>query len=386
VSPPSNLPQNFRTAAHTFADELQTIFASNIPGQPEDQLKPPVQLLLRAAKPRVITVSESPVYEVGGRPDVGVSVQGALCGHVELKAPGLGARTSRFRGHDKTQWEKFKALPNVLYTDSVEWALYRSGEAVGQVVRFGDLIANGSAALDDDDVAQLNILLQDFLSWQPIVPTNAPALAKMLAPLCRLLRADVLVAAEREESALHRLCGEIRDYLFPHVTDAEFADIYAQTLTYALLLARLTGETELTTASAADRLDSGHGLLAETLRVLTVRAARDEIETPVSLLERVIGAVDPERLARRGDPWLYFYEDFLAEYDPKLRKSYGVYYTPQQVIQCQVALASELLTERFEKALTFADEEVVFLDSRVLSLAHTTSLTISLFPLRISAV
>lgn len=237
----------------------------------------------------------------------------------------------------------------------------RRGE--GEVVQFGDLIANGRAALDDDDVAQLHTLLQDFLSWQPIVPTNAPALAKMLAPLCRLLRADVLVAAEREDSALHRLCGEIRDYLFPHVTDAEFADIYAQTLTYALLLARLSGETELTTVSAADRLDSGHGLLAETLRVLTVRAARDEIETPVSLLERVIGAVDPERLARRGDPWLYFYEDFLAAYDPNLRRSYGVYYTPQEVIQCQVSLASELLTERFEKPLTFADEGVVFLDS-----------------------
>jgi len=363
VIPPLNLPRNFRTAAHTFADELRTIFASGIPAQPEDQLKAPVQLLLRAVKPRVLTASESPVYELGGRPDIGVSVQGALCGHVELKAPGFGARTSRFRGRDRAQWEKFKALPNVLYTDSVEWALYRSGEQEGQVVRFGDLIVRGAAALDDDDVVQLHTLLQDFLSWQPVVPTDAPALAKMLAPLCRLLRADVLVAAEREESALHRLCGEIRDYLFPHVTDAEFADIYAQTLTYALLLARLSGETELTTASAADRLDSGHGLLAETLRVLTVRAARDEIETPVSLLERVIGAVDPGRLARRGDPWLYFYEDFLAAYDPQLRRQYGVYYTPQQVIHCQVALAAELLTDQFAKPLTFADEGVVFLDS-----------------------
>jgi hypothetical protein len=147
------------------------------------------------------------------------------------------------------------------------------------------------------------------------------------------------------------------------VTDAEFADIYAQTLTYALLLARLSGETQLTTARAADRLDSGHGLLAETLRVLTVRAARDEIEMPVNLLERVIGAVDPRALARRGDPWLYFYEDFLAAYDPRLRKSYGVYYTPQQVIHCQVALTAELLRERFDKRLTYADEGVIFLDS-----------------------
>jgi hypothetical protein len=367
MTPTTNLPNAFRAAAHAFAEELRASFASGIPAQPEDQLKAPVQALLRAVKPQVFTRTEAQVHDLGGRPDIGVSVRQALCGYVELKAPGSGARTSRFRGRDKEQWEKFKALPNVLYTDSIEWALYRSGEQQPDVepvlIRFDELIERGAAALDDDHLFQLHRLLHDFLSWQPIVPTDAPALAAMLAPLCRLLRADVLVAAERQESALHRLCGEIRDYLFPHATDAEFADIYAQTLTYALLLARLSGETELTTARAADRLDSGHGLLAETLRVLTVRAARDEIETPVSLLERVIGAVDPGRLARRGDPWLYFYEDFLAAYDPRLRRSYGVYYTPQQVIQCQVALAAELLIDRFEKPLTYADEDVIFLDS-----------------------
>lgn len=364
---PGNLPTGFRTAAHDFADALRASFASGIPAQAEDQLKGPVQALLKAVTANVLTRTEAQVHDLGGRPDIGVSVSGALCGYVELKAPGLGARTNRFRGRDKLQWEKFTALPNVLYTDSVEWALYRSGqqqpEETPLVIRFDDLIERGSAALTDDVLARLHTLLLDFLSWEPIVPTTAPALAEMLAPLCRLLRTDVLVAAEREDSALHRLCGEIRDYLFPHVTDAEFADIYAQTLTYALLLARLNGETELTAARAADNLDSGHGLLAETLRVLTQRAARVEIETPVSLLERVIGAVDPDRLTRRGDPWLYFYEDFLAAYDPRLRRNFGVYYTPQQVIQCQVKLVSELLTNGFGKPLTFADEGVVFLDS-----------------------
>lgn len=363
----ANLPAAFRTAAHRFADELRANFAARIPAQPEDQLKPPVQVLLRAVRENVQTRTEAQVQDLGGRPDIGVSVRQALCGFVELKAPGLGARTNRFRGRDKEQWEKFKELPNVLYTDSVEWALYRSGVQQPQgspvLIRFDDLIERGSAALDDASLARLHTLLLDFLSWEPIVPTTAPALAAMLAPLCRLLRADVLEAAEHHDSALHRLCDEIRDYLFPHVTDAQFADIYAQTLTYALLLARLSGETELTTERAAARLDSGHGLLAETLRVLTQRAARAEIETPVSLLERIISAVDPARLTRRGDPWLYFYEDFLAAYDPKLRKNFGVYYTPQQVIHCQISLVSELLTNQFEKPLTFADEGVVFLDS-----------------------
>ncbi|MGP8200569.1 MAG: type ISP restriction/modification enzyme [Limisphaerales bacterium] len=89
--------------------------------------------------------------------------------------------------------------------------------------------------------------------------------------------------------------------------------------------------------------------------------ARNEIKIAVDLLERVITAVIPERL-QPGDPWLYFYEDFLAAYDPKLRRDQGVYYTPQAVIGAQVRLAGELLETRFNKRRTFADDGVIFLD------------------------
>lgn len=41
--------------------------------------------------------------------------------------------------------------------------------------------------------------------------------------------------------------------------------------------------------------------------------AREEISLGVSLLERSIAAVDPAALTKKdADPWLYFYEDFLA--------------------------------------------------------------------------
>ena len=85
--------------------------------------------------------------------------------------------------------------------------------------------------------------------------------------------------------------------------------------------------------------------MAETLRVLTQASARAEFDVPVSILEHVIGAVDPVRLGRRGDPWLYFYEDFLQAYDPMRRRVYGVYYTPQAVVRCQTALVVELLSD-----------------------------------------
>lgn len=361
------VPESFRSAAIQFAQSLQSSFASRQPAQPEDQLKSPVQALLRAVRTKVLTKTEAQVDGLGGRPDIGVEVQDALCGHVELKAPGAGAQTQRFKGRDRAQWQKFMALPNLLYTDACEWALYRSGHMqpadAPVLVRLDGVIERGSAALTEPNLAQLYQLLTDFLDWGFIAPTGPKALAETLAPICRLLRDDVALAVTREGSALRRLSAEMRDYLFPHASDEDFADIYAQTLTYALLLARLNGETTLTTASAAARLDSGHGLLAETLRVLTQSLARAEIELPVSLLERVIGAVDPVRLGRRGDPWLYFYEDFLSAYDPKRRKEYGVYYTPQQVVTCQTALVAELLDKSFNKPMSFADDGVVILDS-----------------------
>lgn len=93
--------------------------------------------------------------------------------------------------------------------------------------------------------------------------------------------------------------------------------------------------------------------------------ARQEIETGVELLERSISAVDPEEIARRspgGDPWLYFYEDFLAAYDRRLRNDRGVYYTPVEVVRAQVNLISRLLTQSFDKPLGFADDGVMALD------------------------
>lgn len=368
---PANLPSAFRTAAHRFADDLQANFASAIPAQPEDQLKSPVRNLLEAAATGILTRTEAQVHELGGRPDIGVSARGALSGFVELKAPGLGAQTKKFKGRDKAQWDKFSDLQNILYTDALEWALYRTGAQTEQddkpiLVRLPGILEKGSAALNDETLATLHTLLMDFLTWNPIVPHDPRRLAEMLAPLCRYLRADVFAAVEREGSAIAHLCADIRQYLFPHTDHKEFSDIYAQTLTYALLLSRLEnpdGKGDLHTEDAAKRLDSGHGLLAQTLRILTQPEARAEIETAVSVLARVIAAVEPRKLSKHGDPWIYFYEHFLAAYDNRMRLSYGVVYTPHEIIGCQVDLVSELLADRFGKHLTFADEGVVSLDS-----------------------
>ncbi|MBW2624498.1 MAG: N-6 DNA methylase, partial [Deltaproteobacteria bacterium] len=365
--------ERFFPELNEFARQLHQDFSSTIPANPEDQLKRPVRNLIESlSSGNIQTRTETPVQGLGARPDIGVALQNLLCGHIELKAPGKGANPNRFTGTDRKQWNKFKVLPNVIYTDGLEWALYRNGKRIGQLLRFsGDIASEGEKAVNEIDASRLHALLIDFLNWEPIVPDRPEGLAEMLAPLCRMLRDDVETAASMEDSKIRHLYRDWQRLFFPDADIHRFADAYAQTLTYALLLARLSGAEDITPEQAADTLDSGHGLLAQALRLLGQRDARQEMATAVDLLERVIRAVDPSRLTKYGDPsrltkygdpWLYFYEDFLAAYDPKLRKDYGVYYTPPEVIGCQVRLCAQLLEERFDKPLNYADEGVTFLD------------------------
>lgn len=349
-----------------YARELTAKFRTLGDAQREDQLKAPTDGLLIALGGQIgqtlVVNTESRVEDVG-RPDMAVASAGLLCGYVELKAPGTGADVRRFRDRNRRQWQKFQALPNLIYTDGNEWALYRSGETVQRISLRGDVTVDGGAALDEQDASALLRLLRDFLAWAPIVPSNPRRLAEVLAPLCHLLRDDVRASLRDPDSALSELAREWRSYLFPEAGDDQFADAYAQTLTYALLLARLSGAELTTTDNAEAALRARHHLLAQVLRILAQPEARQEIAVGVDLLERTIGAVDPTALDRSGaDPWLYFYEDFLAAYDPALRNERGVYYTPVEVVKAQVNLVADLLKRRLGKPLAFAEEGVILLD------------------------
>ncbi len=357
-------------ALRNLGQGLTQAFDSPVPGDPEDQLKSHLRPFIERCGQAlgfvpIVAKTESRYAEVGGRPDLGIAVRAALTGHMELKAPGRGANPSRFKGREREQWNNFQNLPNLIYTEGAEWTLFRTGQRIAGVRLSVDLTADGAEAATVSDAKRLADLLRTFLTWQPIVPATARQLAEALAPLARLLRGEVLAALEDEESAVSQLRQDWRSALFADADTPQFADAYAQTLTYALLLARLDGLQTVGTGEAAQDLlrRRGHALLADVLRNLADPQARREIDTPVDLLERVIGAVDVSRL-RRGDadPWLYFYEDFLSAYDPELRRKRGVYYTPVQVVRTQVRLVGELLQGRFGKELTYADDGVVTLD------------------------
>ncbi|MCI2267004.1 hypothetical protein L2W11_15965, partial [Sediminivirga luteola] len=192
------------------------------------------------------------------RPDYGVSVNGAITGYIEVKAPGGKIDPSRFRGHDLKQWERQKDLPNLIYTNGTKWRLYRGAELVGDEVEFkGGTLEQASAGLEAPP--EFESLITDFLKWKPAPITSVRALVKAVAPLTRLLRGEVLdqLEVERKNIALgeedwaqpfHGLASDWRALLFPNADDDTFADGYAQSVVFALLLAR-TEDIDITDRS-----------------------------------------------------------------------------------------------------------------------------------------
>ena len=304
-----------------------------------------------------------------GRPDYAVENNGLLIGYIELKEPEKGANPESYKGHDAEQWKRFKNIPNLIYTSGNEWALYQNGQLVGKRIRFaGDVCVDAQKAVTAEDAKGLFALFAAFSSWTPIVPKKAKELAAFLAPFCRLIRDEVIDALQDKQSPMHSLKDEIKRLLFPDADDLRFADAYAQTVVFALLLAHLEKGNVLDLRNAYDTLDKEHSLLSRSLEFLTDKEARKEISTSLSLTQRVIHETPLDALtatADTSDPWLFFYEDFLAAYDPKLRKEAGVYYTPLEVVQCQVRLIDEILHKHLGKEMGFVEAGVATLDPAV---------------------
>ncbi|MBL9000102.1 MAG: N-6 DNA methylase [Phycisphaerae bacterium] len=365
-------------ALREFAEAVKVRFSANAQGEPEAQLTGPVSSLFDAVGTivhrRIVAKAESRLGDRPGIPDFGLVVDGVLNGYIELKAPGIGADTSHYKGRDREQWDRFASQPNILYTDGNEWCLYQNGTPAGKPLRFGkDITTHGAKGVTDGDAAHFHSIITRMLAWQPVVPDKPKEQAELLAPLCRLLREDVADALRDADSPLVSLAKDWRSLLFPDASDERFADAYAQTVTFAILLARSEGADVSDMDKATAALEAEHTLLSRALRVLTDAKSRAEIEPSLVLLQRVInafpqGAMQPGAGGPKGgtkDPWLYFYEHFLAAYDPKLRKDSGVYYTPVEVVRCQVALVDDLLRNTLHKAGGFTHKDVVTLDPAV---------------------
>ncbi|MEQ8585233.1 MAG: type ISP restriction/modification enzyme [Thalassobaculaceae bacterium] len=358
------------------ADTKAKLSSPTVTGAPEDQLRNPLENLFKelaeiAGYPpaAVSLVGETTIASLSTRPDFAVTLANALIGHIEVKAPGKGADPRKFSDkHDKTQWSKLKSLPNILYTDGNSFSLWRDGEIAGKVVHLnGDVETSGKGLTAP---AELMPLFSDFLSWNPQPPKTARELASISARLCRLLRDEVEEELAEGSASLRALATEWRDLLFPEATDKQFADGYAQAVTFGLLMAK-SRDIDLSSGlgAVALKLIDENSLIGSALRLLTDDAATQKaLETSLDTLVRVLDVVHWPTLAKGSpDAWLYFYEDFLAVYDNTLRKSTGSYYTPPEVVETMIRLVDEALRDPalFGRPMGLADDNVRIADPAV---------------------
>jgi hypothetical protein len=346
-----------------------------ISGAPEDQLRGPLDILLRElaelaglATGSVHLVGETTQSDLKTRPDFAVTVSKALVGFIEVKAPGKGADPRKFSdAHDREQWDKLKSLPNILYTDGNAFSVWRDGKLEGSVVQLDGNIESAGAKLTAPD--SLLPLIGDFLQWKPIAPNTAKQLAQVSARLCRLLRDEVIEQMALGSPGLTGLAHDWRKLLFPQADNVQFADGYAQAVTFGLLMARARDiSLKDGTEAAAQELRKTNSLIGTALRLLTEDPSNQQaLKTSLGTLTRVLNEVNWHTISKdRPEAWLYFYEDFLEVYDNRLRRRTGSYYTPPQVVSAMVNLVDEALRgPLFERANGLAASDVVVADPAV---------------------
>lgn len=373
LTPTHEMKPTLETAIATFGAKAKAKLSNPaVSGHPEDQIRGPLEHLLceladlcNFRSGTVAAVGESSVSHLKTRPDYAVSVHNALVGFIELKAPGKGADPRKFKDpHDRAQWERLRALPNIIYTDGNAFSLWQDGELVDSVVSLiGDVGTSGSK-LKAPPV--LLGLFESFLKWRPFSPNSAKELAESTARLCRLLREEVTEQLALKSPALTHLATDWRKVFSAEATDELFADGYAQAVTFGLLMARAKNiELSKGLHEVGVMLSETSSLIGTALLLLTDNAENQKtLKTALGTLMRVLDAVNWPKISK-GDPeaWLYFYEDFLEVYDNKLRKKTGSYYTPPEVVGAMVGLVDEVLrSSRFGQHAGIAASSVTVAD------------------------
>ncbi|KAB5488909.1 type ISP restriction/modification enzyme [Flagellimonas hadalis] len=334
---------------HTFRGDLQQLIESLIPE---------------------IKATNEPKRQRCGAPDYILTKGEVPVGFIEAKDIGDNDLTGKKKSGHKEQFDRYKAsLDNLIFTDYIRFVLYREGELVTEIAI--GIIEDGSIKPLPVNFASFENLLKDFVVQVGQTIKSPERLAKMMAGKARLL-ADVIEKTLKRDldddlnpkTALEQQFEAFKDYLIHDVSTKGFADIYAQTITYGLFAARLHDPTiqSFSRHEAAELIPKSNPFLRKLFQFIAGYDLDDNLVWIVdSLVEIFLHSNVEEILKNYGkstkmeDPIIHFYETFLSEYDPKLRKSRGVWYTPQPVVNFIVRAVDDILKTEFDLPQGLAD-------------------------------
>jgi predicted helicase len=289
-------------------------------------------------------------------------------GYIEAKDIGKPLDSKDY----KEQFDRYrKALPNLIITDYIDFRWYKEGELV-QRVQLAEAI-DGKLRPLTANVAAFGELIKDFTLTEGYTIRSATRLAEMMAGKARMMDEVIKNALlhDTEHDGLTNLHGQysaFRRVLIHDLSVTEFSDIYAQTVTYGMFAARLHDETpeNFSRQEAAELIPKTNPFLRWLFADIAGPNIDERIVWIVDALADIFRHTDMDQVLKdfgkatgQNDPLIHFYEPFLAAYSPALRKSRGVWYTPQPVVNFIVRAVDDILKTEFNLPQGLADTSKV---------------------------
>ncbi len=351
-----NINRRFKTgisSEHTYRGDLQTLLQSLVPG---------------------FLVTNEPARIDCGSPDYVITKKDIPIGYIEAKDIGvdLGSKTLT------EQFDRYRsALDNLIFTDYLDFRRYKDGEFVTSI-KIAE-IKKGAIFPLPQNFNTFTDLIKDFCAYEGQTIKNPKKLAVMMAGKARLLSLvieNALTSDEKnkEDSTIKEQMNAFKEILIHDIKPKEFADIYAQTIAYGMFAARLQ-DPSLATFSrqeAAELIPKSNPFLRKLFQYIAGYDLDHRIKWIVDALADIFRATNVNYLLHElgntiqmSDPIIHFYETFLAEYDPKVRKARGVWYTPAPVVNFIVRAVDDILKTEFDLPLGLADASKTKTDQEV---------------------
>lgn len=331
-----------------------------------------LEQLIQSLLPNLRIVNE-PKREKCGAPDyIASRKDGMPVFYIEAKDIGDNDLDGRNPHAHKEQFTRYKqALDHIFFTDYLDFHLYEHGEFVDSV-RVAEVKGDKIVAIPENEEKFLNLI--DHVGNNAIQRViSASRLAKLMVGKARLLENIIEQAMNDDTDSyanenLHGQYQAFKDVLIQELKPADFADIYAQTIAYGMFAARLHDDTpeNFSREEAARLIPKTNPFLRQIFNNLAGNDLDERIAWVVDDLVTVFQATNIEKIMKtygqgklHHDPMIHFYEDFLAEYNPKLRKSKGVWYTPQPVVGFIVRAVDKILQKEFNLPEGLADYSMI---------------------------
>ncbi len=315
-----------------------------------------------------VLVTNEPKRQSCGAPDYILTKKDIPVGFIEAKDIGDKDLEGSKKTGNKEQFDRYKAsLNNLIFTDYINFHLYLEGELVTKIA---------IAEITDKDIKPLpenfgdfENLIKDFCTQVGQTIKSPKKLAEMMAGKARLL-SDIIGKAlssdeaNQEDSTLKDQMLAFKEVLIHDITPQGFADVYAQTIAYGMFAARLHDPTldTFSRQEAAELIPKSNPFLRKLFGYIAGPDIDDRIKWVVENLSEIFLACNVEEILKNygkstkmEDPIIHFYETFLSEYDPKLRKARGVWYTPKPVVNFIVRAVDDILKTEFDLPQGLAD-------------------------------